>query len=105
MTAPVVVHCKRAPFDVYVGRGNGSTWGNPFTHKAGTLAEFVVPHAEVIPRYEAWLRAQPELVAKVRAELRGKELACWCAGAAGLTLARPYKCHAQVLAQVASEGL
>jgi len=25
-----VVHCKREPYDVYIGRG--SKWGNPFTH-------------------------------------------------------------------------
>ena len=91
------------PNTVYVGRG--SRWGNPFTYKPGTLAEFVVPAAEVIPRYEAWLRGQPELVAKVRAELRGKVLACWCAGPRGLALVRPFVCHAQVLAQVAAEGL
>ena len=43
---PRVVHCKKEPFDVYIGRGvwNGekSKWGNPFSHKEGTLAEFQV---------------------------------------------------------------
>lgn len=34
-----VVNCRRAPYDVYIGRG--SKWGNPWTHLplAGTLAE------------------------------------------------------------------
>lgn len=31
-----VVHCKRAPYDVYIGRGQGSVWGNPFSFKPGT---------------------------------------------------------------------
>lgn len=35
-----VVHCKKEPFDVYVGRG--SVWGNPFSHKEGTTAEHIV---------------------------------------------------------------
>lgn len=26
----MVVHCKREPYDVYIGRG--SKWGNPFSH-------------------------------------------------------------------------
>jgi len=88
----MVVHCKRERFDIYIGRP--SRWGNPFTWKPGTLAEFVVPKDEVLARYEAWLRAQPELVAKVRAELRGKVLGCWCA---------PGPCHGDVLARVANE--
>ena len=37
-----VVHCKKAPYDVYIGRP--SKWGNPFTHKQDgkTLAKYVV---------------------------------------------------------------
>ena len=89
-----VVHCKRARFDVYIGRPG--PWGNPFTWKAGTLAEFVVPKDEVIARYETWLRSQPELVARVRRELRGKVLGCWCA---------PSPCHGDVLARVAAEDV
>lgn len=81
-----VVHCKRAPFDVYIGRP--SLWGNPFiVGPDGT-------RAQVIARYEAWLRAQPTLVAQVKAELRGKILGCWCA---------PLACHGDVLARIANE--
>lgn len=92
MSHPLVVHFRKAPYDVYVGRP--SPWGNPFTFKAGTLAEFIVPRAEVIPRYEAWVRAQPELVVKIKSELRGKVLGCWCA---------PRACHGDVLAKIANE--
>ena len=91
----LVVHCRREPFDVYIGRGRGSRWGNPFTYKPDTLAEFVVSKNEVLVRYEAWLRGQPALVAKARAELRGKVLGCWCA---------PRQCHGDILARVANEG-
>ena len=74
MPHPLIVHCKRAPFDVYIGRGKGSGWGNPFTWKQGTLAEFVVPLDEVLPRYQAWVLSQPELVARIKRELRAKRL-------------------------------
>lgn len=84
-----VVHCKREKFDVYIGRP--SKWGNPFTFKAGTIAELVVPYDEVLPRYEAWLRTQPHLMAAL-GELRGKTLGCWC---------KP--CHGDVLARLADE--
>ena len=89
-----VTHKSHAPFDVYVGRP--SVWGNPFSHKPDTLAEFkVATREESIERHRAWFLAQPELVARAKAELRGKMLGCWCA---------PAKCHADVLAEVANSG-
>lgn len=87
-----VVHCKKAPYDVYIGRPG--PWGNPFSHQAGTLANFrVASREEAIQRYEAWLLAQPDLVARVKRELRGKILGCWCA---------PKACHGDVLVRVAN---
>lgn len=92
---PLVVHCKKAPYDVYIGRSRtGNPWGNPFSHLKDSLAEFVVPYEEVLPRYQAWLLAQPELVARARRELRGKRLGCWCA---------PKPCHGDILARVAND--
>jgi hypothetical protein len=91
---PLVVHCKREPFDVYIGRGRGSTWGNPFTWKQDTLAQFVVPQDEVLPRYQAWVLSQPALVARIKRELRGKRLGCWCA---------PKQCHGDILAAIAND--
>ena len=87
-----VVHFKKKPHDVYIGRP--SIYGNPFTDKANSIAEFIVPTSEVIPRYEQWLRSQPELVARVKRELRGKVLGCWC---------KPKPCHGDVLAKIANE--
>jgi len=85
MAHPLVVHCKRARYDVYIGRP--SKWGNPFA--IGRDAT----RGQVIARYERWLRSQPELVAALH-ELAGKTLGCWCA---------PRACHGEVLARLAAQ--
>jgi hypothetical protein len=80
-----VVHCKREPFDVYIGRPG--KWGNPFViGKDGT-------RAEVIAKYREWLLSQPALVAALP-ELKDKTLGCWCA---------PQACHGNVLAELANK--
>lgn len=88
-----VVHCKREPYDVYVGRP--SVWGNPFSHEDGTLAQHeVATREQAVQEFEAWLLGQPDLVLRVKAELRGKVLGCWC---------YPRSCHGDVLARIANE--
>jgi hypothetical protein len=85
-----VVHCKRESYDVYIGRP--SEWGNPFSHKEGTLAEFkVATRREAIEKYKEWILTQPQLLAKIPA-LKGKILGCWC---------HPLPCHGHVLAEMA----
>lgn len=75
-----VVHCKREPYDVYIGRP--SKWGNPFVvGRDGS-------RRAVIAKYRAWLHRQPELLGALD-ELRGKTLGCWC---------KPHACHGDVLA-------
>ena len=87
-----VVHCKRASYDVYIGRGRGSIWGNPFTFKPGTSAPYVVATREAaVEAYRLWLLRQPELLVRVK-ELRGKVLGCWC---------KPAACHGDILARLA----
>jgi Domain of unknown function (DUF4326) len=94
VTSPLVVHCKRARFDVYIGRP--SLWGNPFSHLPRSAAEILVPtREEAIRRYEGWILGQPDLVLRAKRELRGKVLGCWCA---------PMPCHGDVLARIANEG-
>jgi hypothetical protein len=74
-----LVHCKKAPYDVYIGRP--SKWGNPFAiGKDGD-------RDEVIRKYADWLAKQPELL-KALHELDGKVLGCWCS---------PKACHGDVL--------
>lgn len=70
---------------VYVGRP--SVWGNPF--EIGRDGD----RAVVIRRYRLWLLGQPDLVARARAELRGRDLVCWCA---------PLARHGDVLLEVAN---
>jgi hypothetical protein len=90
MSATRVVHCKRAPFDVYIGRP--SKWGNRFTHLARSRADIVVgSREEAVARYKEWILTQPELLAAL-SELQGKVLGCWCA---------PKACHGHVLAELA----
>ena len=79
-----VVHCKRAPFDVYIGRP--SKWGNPFVIGRDGNRE------QVIEKYRAYVLANPPLLAAVKPELKGKVLGCWCA---------PQSCHGDVLAELA----
>lgn len=99
----LVVHCQRAPYDVYVGRGNGSIFGNPFTHKEGTQASVVVgSRAEAIQAFRDWLAGaayqdvEPERREAILASifmLKGKVLGCWCA---------PWACHGDVLTELAN---
>jgi hypothetical protein len=67
----LVVHVKRAPCNVHIGWP--SPFGNPFV--IGRDGD----RAAVIGRYRTWLLAQPALVERVRRELAGKVLGCWCA--------------------------
>lgn len=79
-----IVNCKRHKFDVYIGRGFDSKWGNPFEiGKDGT-------RAEVIDKYREWILAQPELLSRLD-ELKGKTLGCWCS---------PLPCHGDVLIEL-----
>lgn len=81
---PLVVHCKREAFDVYIGRP--SKWGNPYKLTKES------DRAEVLRLYEKWLMQQPKLLADLH-ELRGKVIGCWCA---------PKACHGDVLARLAN---
>lgn len=95
-----VVHCKRAKYDVYIGRGNcpvtgkRGEWGNPFSHQSTSVAQFkVATRDEAVSAYRDWLLSQPALVEKAKRELKGKVLACWCA---------PQNCHGRVLVDIAN---
>jgi hypothetical protein len=81
-----VVHCKREPYEVYIGRSAGlrGKWGNPFEIGRDGTRE------EVIERYAAWIVTQPTLV-EALPELEGKILGCWCA---------PKACHGDVLLEL-----
>jgi len=85
-----VVHCKREPFDVYIGRP--SIFGNPYTHKDRASAEYkVATREEAIKCFREYFLRRVEIDAEFRAavmELRGKTLGCWC---------KPEACHGDVI--------
>lgn len=80
-----VVHSKKQKYDVYVGRP--SDWGNPF--KIGPDGD----REDVCAAFAEWAREDPDYIAKIKLELKGKVLGCFCA---------PLKCHAETLAQIAN---
>lgn len=92
-----VVHCKKEPYDVYIGRP--SKWGNPFQIGRDGTRE------EVIDKYEDWLlgiisneeagQERPSLD-ECKKELKGKVLGCWCA---------PQSCHGDILLRFANEQM
>jgi hypothetical protein len=80
-----VVHCKKSPYDVYIGRP--SKWGNPFViGRDGT-------RTDVIWKYETRLLNRPDMLADLQ-ELEGKTLGCWC---------HPLPCHGDVLARLCNK--
>lgn len=99
-----VVHFRKAPYDVFIGRTRtGNPWSNPFSDKlVDSLAVIRVgSRAESIEAYREWLlgvRVVPGLTAPTRNEivraLRGRVLGCWCA---------PRACHGDVLAGIAND--
>lgn len=76
------------PNTVYVGRPG--KWGNPFDLKNHT-------RQSALDLYRAWIDDEiniaPDNLAEIKAELGGKDLACWC------RLDQP--CHADVLLMLA----
>ena len=88
-----VVNMRKEPYDIYVGRG--SKWGNPFSHREGTKANFVVKsRSEAIKKYEEYLLSNDELMNSLH-ELKGKILGCWC---------KPKSCHGDILANYADSS-
>lgn len=81
-----LVHFKRAPYDVYIGRP--SKWGNPYPKEEG-----VRTRAEAINAYREYILANKELLADLH-ELEGKVLGCWC---------YPKSCHGDVLLELLEE--
>ena len=81
----LVVHCKREPFDVYIGRP--SMWGNPFV--IGRHGD----RDEVLRLYEDYVRNEPTMIAALP-DLKGKVLGCWC---------HPLACHGDILVRLIEE--
>ena len=81
-----VVHLRKDKYDILIGRP--SKWGNPYSHKEGTLAEFKVStRKEAIEKFEEYLLNNKELMESLH-ELKGKTIACWC---------KPLPCHGDII--------
>ena len=91
----LVVHCRKSKYDVYCGRESGGapkdcsdfSFGNPFTMRVEAERE------DRVELFRQGLLANESLATRVRTELKGKTLACWCS---------PKLCHCHVLACVAN---
>lgn len=90
-----VVHWKKEECDVYIGRP--TKWGNPFSHKKGTQAEFLVSsREEAIEAFRKWITEGEGMhLLDSIGELKGKTLGCWC---------KPLACHGDVLAELADQA-
>ena len=84
---PSVLNLRSLPPDTpYVRVDRGTKWGNPFViGRDGT-------RRDVIRRYREYLAGNPYLTFCL-SELRGQNLACWCA---------PLPCHADILLEAAN---
>lgn len=80
-----IVHCKKAPYDVYIGRP--SKWGNPYVIGLDGTRE------EVIQKYEEHVRSS-KILMRALPSLAGKTLGCWCP---------PKPCHGDVLIKILKE--
>ncbi len=89
-----VVNKYKERYDVYIGRG--SKWGNPFTHKDGTTAQFkVASREEAVTAYRNWItNGDGQHLLNDIHELEGKVLGCFC---------KPAACHGDVLVELANK--
>lgn len=83
-----------------------SRFGNPFivqpilpdddpqTLLMDAQAGVCFSRAAAVKRFQQWVMVRPKLLAEIRSQLRGKNLACWC------PLNEP--CHADVLLVIAN---
>lgn len=84
---------------VYVGRP--TKWGNPFIvgKSGGAYTAKVMSHRHAWQLFNSIVHDNERLVAAAKAELRGKDLACWC------SLPQAYEhdeCHAAVWLEIAN---
>lgn len=94
-----VVHCKDENEKDHIYLGRPHPLGNPYTHKEGTTAPFVVgSRDEAVDLYEKWLLSQIKIgnqeVLMALSELKALalqndiKLGCWCF---------PKRCHCDVV--------
>jgi hypothetical protein len=101
-----VVHCKKEPFDIYVGRqDHGCHFGNAFAHKKSKYEVVVVATVEEAVLFckqwlegTAWQHIEPirrRWILDNLHSLKGRTLGCFC---------KPGPCHGDVLAELADRS-
>lgn len=97
-----VVHCKKEPYDVYIGRP--SKWGNRYSHlppekvMAGTVQCDTRESAIICFEQEKmmeWHTAPQWFVDEYLRPIAGKVLGCWCA---------PKACHGDIWIKLCREA-
>lgn len=86
---PTVLNKKHAGVPagaVYIGRP--SVFGNPFAMRSEEDRNLVCD------QFEQYVRERPQLIARIKRELKGKDLVCFCA---------PKRCHGDLLLRIANE--
>lgn len=85
------MNCKEDDYDIYIGRP--SKWANPFTHKQGTTAKYIVSsREEAIECYREYITSgEGKHLLNDLDELKGKVMGCWC---------KPKSCHGDILADL-----
>lgn len=78
------------PDAVYVGRGLGSKWGNPYPVGIAA-AEYT--RKEALQLYQEYAERRLKRDPHWLDELKGKDLVCWCS---------PFACHADILLKLAN---
>lgn len=119
MTRVVFVYGNE-PYDVYIGRGKdpqtgkyhgtiltgkSGDYGNAWSHKDGTLAQFHTETVEeAVEAFQRYCDQHPEVKERIKRELKDKTLACWCNSPKRKdTTKQP--CHGDVLAAIADGRL
>ena len=91
---PTLINIKHGvQYDTYIGRP--SVWGNPYSHKEGTLAKYKVASVEeAIEKYREYLLNSPHLMEQLHT-LECKVLGCYCMPKNPIK--GKYYCHGQIL--------
>src|SRR4051794_31886528 len=89
---------RKPPDAVVVARP--TKWGNPFVVGRRSGRELVRDRAHSVALYRAMMAQSPRSCAAARAELAGRDLACWCPLVAEDGSRGP--CHADVLLEIAN---
>jgi Domain of unknown function (DUF4326) len=81
------------PDAVYVGRGRGSQWGNPY------MAHSEADRDDVCDRFEQYAQQRLEREPHWLEPLRDRSLVCWCQSPSDRN---PKRCHAMTLLRLAN---